>query len=108
MEDNIKNLMRRQMALQKAILKLTHNLSDVQSQLNIAFLNRLNSHKEYALKPNDVMTASDVCKMLGISPSTLRRMELYKGLPYMRIPGQKKLIFSRKEILNYLKQHKAN
>ncbi len=108
MEDNIKNLMRRQAALQRAILKLTYNLSDIQNQLNVAFLNRLNSHKKNAVKPNDVMTASEVCEMLEISPSTLRRMELYKGLPYMRIPGQKKLIFSRKEILNYLKQYKEN
>ena len=108
MKTNIDQLMRRQAALQRAILKLQQSLFEVQSQLNDSFIKSLKRQKKKEVKSKDIMTSSEVCDMLKISQSTLRRMELYKGFPYTRIPGQKKLIFSRMDIMAYLRTHKEN
>ena len=108
MNDSINKLLRRQAALQRAILKLQQSLFEVQGQLNDSFIKSLKRQKTNDVKSKDIMTSSEVCDMLKISQSTLRRMELYKGFPYTRIPGQKKLIFSRKDIIEYLRTHKEN
>lgn len=108
MNDSINKLLRRQAALQRAILKLQQSLFEVQGQLNDSFIKSLKRQKTNDVKSKDIMTSSEVCDMLKISQSTLRRMELYKGFPYIRIPGQKKLIFSRKDIIEYLRTHKEN
>lgn len=108
MNDSINKLLRRQAALQRAILKLQQSLFEVQSQLNDSFIKSLKRQKKKEVKSKDIMTSSEVCDMLKISQSTLRRMELYKGFPYTRIPGQKKLIFSRMDIMAYLRTHKEN
>ena len=108
MKNSINQLMRRQAALQRAILKLQQSLFEVQSQLNESFIRSLKKQKAKDDKSMDIMTSSEVCDMLKISQSTLRRLELYQGFPYTKIPGKKKLFFSRKEILMYLNRHKEN
>lgn len=108
MKNSINQLMRRQAALQRAILKLQQSLFEVQSQLNEGFIKSLIKQKAKDVKSMNIMTSSEVCDMLKISQSTLRRMELYKGFPYTKIPGKKKLFFNREEILRYLNRHKEN
>ena len=64
------------------------------------------------MKPEDMVVVDLEGKVvegrLNPSSDTPTHLELYKGFPYTRIPGQKKLIFSRRDIMEYLRTHKEN
>ena len=59
----------------------------------------------------DVLTISDVARLLGCSVWTVRKKYLRRGLPFFRLDGAGKLVFYRTQItrwiLDYQERHRG-
>ena len=69
-----------------------------------AILNAFNSYEEVLkIKDNDkILSRNDVAAMLKISKATIRTWMKKRGFPHKRVG--RRLIFSRNEIMDYLKE----
>lgn len=54
------------------------------------------------------MTEKEVCDWIVKSKATLYRMRTYHKFPHSKIPGQKAIIYSRKDIGAYIKANQTN
>ncbi|MDR1516676.1 MAG: helix-turn-helix domain-containing protein [Dysgonamonadaceae bacterium] len=107
--NDIQKLIKRQKAYQKGILVMTEKLFDIQNQIATLTLKELNKDRKKEKPSTDLLSAKDVCSMLEISQSTLYRMRMYDGFPFVKIEGRKSVMFNKKEIEEYmanLKKHK--
>ena len=103
----MKELMRKQSNYQGHIIRLTENLFEVQKQIAELNYKEIRKSKAKYKKSNpDYLTSKEVCEQLNVSSTTLYRMRL-EGFPYQKIGGGKKIIFSKKEIDEYLKNKKS-
>jgi len=102
----MKNLMRKQANYQRLVLKFTENLFETQKQIAELNYKEIRKSKTNDKKSNpDYLTSKEVCKIFDMSSTTLYRERL-KGFPYQKIGDGKKIIFSKKEITEYLKNKK--
>lgn len=54
----------------------------------------------------DYYDVSETCQVLGISKSTLYKLNLRKALAYYRPTGSKKIYYKRTDILNYITENR--
>ncbi|MFV0419459.1 MAG: helix-turn-helix transcriptional regulator [Dysgonomonas sp.] len=104
----LKQLFSRQRKLMKAALVINGKLSEVQQEINILMLRQITSSTPKASSDKDLMTEKEVCDWIGKSKATLYRMRTYHKFPHSKIPGQKAIIYSRKDIEAYIKANQAN
>lgn len=104
----LKQLFSRQRKLMKAALVINEKLSEVQQEINTLMLRQISSSTPKASRDKDLMTEKEVCDWIGKSKATLYRMRTYHKFPHSKIPGQKAIIYSRKDIEAYIKANQAN
>lgn len=92
----------------KAALIINEKLSEVQQEINTLMLRQISSSTPKAPSDKDLMTEKEVCDWIGKSKATLYRMRTYHKFPHSKIPGQKAIIYSRKDIEAYIKANQAN
>lgn len=105
---SIQILMKRQKAFQNAIMVMQKKKNKIDNLISAMLCQEIRTKQEYS-EEDDIMTKQEVCEMLGISSSTLYRMRL-NGFPFKKIRGRKSLLFSRKDVENYIsnKRHSQN
>ncbi|WP_288180993.1 helix-turn-helix transcriptional regulator [Odoribacter laneus] len=104
----LKQLFSRQRKLMKAALVINEKLSEVQQEINTLMLRQISSTTPKASSDKDLMTEKEVCDWIGKSKATLYRMRTYHKFPHSKIPGQKAIIYSRKDIEAYIKANQTN
>lgn len=55
----------------------------------------------------EVLTISEVSRLLGCSAWTVRNRHLRRGLPYFRVGGTGKLVFYRSQITRWILEQQA-
>ena len=105
---SIQILMKRQKAFQNAIMVMQKKKNKIDNLISAMLCQEIRTKQEHS-EEDDIMTKQEVCEMLGISSSTLYRMRL-NGFPFKKIRGRKSLLFSRKDVENYIsnKRHSQN
>ena len=104
----LKQLFSRQRKLMKAALVINEKLSEIQQKINSLMLRQINSSAPKTSSDKDLMTEKEVCNWIGKSKATLYRMRTYHNFPHSKIPGQKAIIYSCKDIEAYIKANQAN
>lgn len=104
--NNIQKLLRRQKAYMKGILVMQEKLFDIQSQIFELLLKEAKKEKKKERKSSDLLSSKDVCSMFEFSPSTLYRMRMYDGFPYVKVEGRRSVMFNKKDIVEYMEKHK--
>ena len=105
-KDIVKLLKRKQSTL-KAIAKLQANLNAIQSDIDNYFLSSIKeivSNFDHA--DSDILSQEDVCKLLGVSKTTLYRMRISNQIECIKPKGRKSVVYSRKAIEEYKEKHK--
>jgi excisionase family DNA binding protein len=101
--NEIQKLMKKEKSLKKAILTLTERLYSVQNILSDLTLKEIKKNQPKDTSKDELMTNSEVCKLLNISSSTLYRMRVYNGFPSVKIEGRKNVMYKKSDINNYMK-----
>lgn len=106
--NNIQKLLQRQKAYMKGILVMQEKLFDIQSQISELMLKEAKKEKEKKKerKSSDLLSLNDVCSMFEFSHSTLYRMRMYNGFPYVKVEGRRSLMFNRKDVIEFMEKHK--
>ena len=105
-KEELKALLKKQKSLIKTSAIVSQRLSEVQLKINELLIKQIEfKSKEVAIE-NDIMTEDEVCKFIGKSKATLYRMRTYHNFPHSKIPGQKAILYSRKDIMQYIKENK--
>lgn len=99
---DIQELLRKQKSYMNAILLMTEKLFGVQAQLAELMAKEIKTEIKVDNTPSDILSAKDVCSMLEISPSTLYRMRIQNGFPYIKEKGRKNIMFRKEDIDEYL------
>ena len=53
---------------------------------------------------SDLIDVNEACKLLKISSSTIYKMSAKNTIPVIKQPGSRKLVFSRNDLKNWIKQ----
>ena len=104
----LKQLFSRQRKLMRAALVINEKLSEIQQEINSLMLRQINTSTPKTSSAKDLMTEKEVCDWIGKSIATLYRMRTYHNFPHSKIPGQKAIIYSRKDIEAYIKANQTN
>ncbi len=104
--NNIQKLLRRQKAYMKGILVMQEKLFDIQSQISGLMLKEAKKEKKKERNPSDLLSSKDICSMFEFSPSTLYRMRMYDGFPYVKVEGRRSVMFNKKDVVEYMEKHK--
>lgn len=100
--NDIQKLIKRQKAYQKGILVMTEKLFDIQTQIATLTIKEMKKEKKIEKNSTNLLSLKDVCSMLEISASTLYRMRMYDGFPFVKIEGRKNVMFNKKDIEEYM------
>lgn len=103
--NEIHKLLSKQKKIMNSIITIQRRLFEVQSQI-IECLSEHNiqTHKEESNQ--DILTLGQVCEILNVSKSTIHRMRKSNALPSQKIKGRRGVYFSKKQIEEYMKNHK--
>ena len=104
----LKQLFSRQRKLMRAALVINEKLSEIQQEINSLMLRQINTSTPKTSSAKDLMTEKEVCDWIGKSKATLYGMRTYHKFPHSKIPGQKAIIYSRKDIEAYIKANQTN
>lgn len=104
--NNIQKLLRRQKAYMKGVLVMQEKLFDIQSQISELMLKEAKKEKKKERKPSDLLSSKDVCSMFEFSLSTLYRMRMYDGFPYVKVEGRRSVMFNKKDVVEFMEKHK--
>lgn len=72
--------------------------------------------KEKTVKPSDakslannvILTKPEAAELLRISPRTLDTARVERGLPYIQLPGCRKILFDRQQLLSWVESNTVN
>ena len=98
----IQKLLRQQQSYIKAIVTLQEELLKTQALIMEEIYNNSRRDDIEEKTVTDLLSSKDVCKILGISSSTLYRLRTQNELPFVKIEGRKSIMFSKKEIEEYI------
>jgi predicted DNA-binding transcriptional regulator AlpA len=104
--NDIQKLLRRQKAYMKGILVMQEKLFDIQGQIADLMLKDAKREKKKERRPSDLLSSKDVCSMFEFSQSTLYRMRMYDGFPYVKVEGRRNVMFNKKDVVEFMKKHK--
>jgi len=104
--NDVQKLLRRQKAYMKGILVMQEKLFDIQSQISELMLKEAKKEKKKERKSSDLLSSKDVCSMFEFSHSTLYRMRMYDGFPYVKVEGRRNVMFNKKDVVDFMEKHK--
>lgn len=104
--NEVHKLLRRQKAYMKGILVMQEKLFDIQSQISELMLKEAKKEKKKERKSSDLLSSNDVCSMFEFSHSTLYRMRMYDGFPYVKVEGRRSVMFNKKDVVEFMEKHK--
>ena len=103
--NEVHKLLSKQKKMMKSIIIMQTKLFEVQSQI-MECLSEHNIHNHKEESNQDILTLGQVCEILNVSKSTIHRMRKNNDLPSQKIKGRRGVYFSKKQIEEYMKNHK--
>jgi predicted DNA-binding transcriptional regulator AlpA len=104
--NDIQKLLKRQKAYMNGILVMQEKLFNIQRHISELMLKEAKQEKQKERKPSELLSSKDVCSMFEFSPSTLYRMRMYDGFPYVKVEGRRSVLFNKKDVVEYMEKHK--
>jgi len=103
----IQKLVKRQKSYMKGLLVMTEKLFDIQNQIAELNLREIKKSQTNSNIETDLLSSGKVCKLLGISSSTLYRMRINDEFPSVKIEGRKNVMFQKSEIKKFINKTKS-
>jgi hypothetical protein len=89
------------------ILPMDHQFSDIISRLSRIEAALASKHPAFGyLEPDHYLNVNDVANMLHITPQSIYRLVMLRKIPHRKV--NKKLFFTRKEIIAYIENNKRS
>lgn len=102
----MQKLLRRQKSYMKGLLVMTEKLFDIQNQIAVLNFKEIKNNNSNCNTTVKLFTSKEVCDLLNLSQSTLYRMRMVNGFPFVKVEGRKNIMYNRQDIFEYINKNK--